>query len=317
MTTVTAAGHHRTRLAWALALAASVLLVEVAGAVWSGSLALLADAGHVLTDMAGLGLSLFAVWAAQRPPNPAHTYGFLRTEILAALVNGAVLFGVAGAVLYEAIRRLWAPPGIHGGAMLAVALVGLVVNLIALTLLHEGADTSLNVRSAYLEVLSDAIASVGVVVAAVVIRLTGFAIVDPLVSGAIALFILPRTWRLLRQAVHVLMEGMPLHLDIDEIRAAMLALSGVRSVHDLHVWTLTSGRDTLSAHVEVDSFAGGQELLDALQTALRERFGIAHTTLQLETAHGPLVSRCPAPEPSAAPAASAAATSVGQVTTSR
>jgi cobalt-zinc-cadmium efflux system protein len=270
------------------------MFVEVAGGFWTGSLALLADAGHMLTDVAGITLTLLAVWFAQRPPSPAHTYGFVRMEILAALANGLILLGVAGLVLVEAWQRLWTPREILAGPMLAVALLGLGVNLAAMWLLHEGAGESLNVRGAYLEILSDAVASLGVVVAGVVIWTTGLSRVDPIVSGLIGLFIVPRTWWLVRQAVHILMEGAPPHLDVLEIERAMAAGPGVQTVHDLHVWTLTSGREALSAHVLVDDLADGQQVLEGLETLLRNRFGIDHSTLQLETAHGlALVCRRP------------------------
>ena len=262
------------------------MFVEVAGGFWTGSLALLADAGHMLTDVAGITLTLLAVWFAQRPPSPAHTYGFVRMEILAALANGLILLAVAGLVLVEAWQRLWAPREILAGPMLAVALLGLGVNLVAMWLLHEGAGESLNVRGAYLEILSDAVASLGVVVAGVVIWTTGLSRVDPIVSGLIGLFIVPRTWRVLRQAVHILMEGVPPHLDLREIESAMREAHGVRAVHDLHVWTLTSGTEAMSAHVVVDDLADGRHILGDLQLLLRERFGIEHTTIQLETAHG-------------------------------
>ena len=216
----TAAARSRGRLTATLVLTCGFLVVEVAGAVWSGSLALLADAGHMLADAAGLGLALFAIWIASRPPTPAKTYGYYRAEILAALVNAIVLLAVAGGILIETYRRVLAPPEILGGPMLAVAVVGLVVNLACAWLLHGAAAASLNVRAAYLEVLGDALSSVGVVAAAAIVVATGWTLADPLVSGAIALVIVPRTWRLLRQAVNVLLEGTPAHLDLAEIGRA-------------------------------------------------------------------------------------------------
>jgi len=232
-----------------LVLTCGFLVVEVAGAVWSGSLALLADAGHMLADAAGLGLALFAIWIAARPPTPAKTYGYYRAEILAALVNAIVLLAVAGGILVETYRRVLAPPVILGGPMLAVATVGLVVNLACAWLLHGAAAASLNVRAAYLEVLADALSSIGVVAAGAIVVATGWTLADPLVSGAIGFVIVPRTWRLLRQAVNVLLEGTPAHLDLGEIEDAMRSVAGVRRVHDLHVWTLTSEREAMSAHV--------------------------------------------------------------------
>lgn len=238
----TPAGRHAHRLAWALALTGTFLIVEVAGGLWTGSLALLADAGHMLTDVGGLTLSLLAVWFAQRPPSPSNTYGYLRMEILAALANGVVLFAVAGGILYEAYRRLWAPPEILAGPMLVIAILGLGVNLLGMWLLRGGADASLNLRGAYLELLGDALGSVGVILAAVIIQTTGLTLADPLTSAGIGLFILPRTWDLLRQAAHILMEGVPPHLDLREIEAAMRRAHGVQTVHDLHVWTLRQAR---------------------------------------------------------------------------
>jgi cobalt-zinc-cadmium efflux system protein len=279
----TAAARSRGRLAATLALTCGFLIIEVAGAIWSGSLALLADAGHMLADAAGLGLALFAIWVAGRPPTPAKTYGYYRAEILAALVNAIVLLAVAAGILLETYRRVLVPPDILGGPMLVVAAVGLAVNLVCAFLLHGAAASSLNVRAAYLDVLGDALSSLGVVVAAAVVLFTGWTLADPLVSGAIALVIVPRTWRLLRQAVNVLLEGTPAHLDLREIEEAMRLVPGVRRVHDLHVWTLTSGREAMSAHVVVDDVRESERLLDALHAVLHSRFGIDHTTMQLET----------------------------------
>jgi cobalt-zinc-cadmium efflux system protein len=279
----TAAARSRGQLSLALALTVAVFVVEVAGAWWTGSLALAADAGHVLTDAGGLALALFAIWIAARPPTPAKTFGYYRVEILAALVNALVLFVVAGAILFEAYRRFVAPRPVLGGAMTVVAAVGLAANVASAALLHRHARASLNVRGAYLEVLSDAVSSVGVLVAGVVVTLTGWLPIDPLVSVGIAVYIVPRTWRLLTQAVNVLLEGTPPHLDLGEIEAAMVEVAGVRRVHDLHVWTLTSGRDAMSAHVVVDRLGESERLLDALHAVLHARFGIDHTTIQLET----------------------------------
>jgi cobalt-zinc-cadmium efflux system protein len=278
----TAAGRSRRRLVAVLALTGAFVFVEIAGAIWTGSLALAADAGHMLTDLGGLALALFAVWIAARPPTPAKTFGYYRVEILAALVNALVLLVIAGVILVEAYRRILAPTPILGGPMLAIAALGLGVNLFSAWLLHAGAGESLNVRAAYLEVLADAIASVGVLIAALVVMLSGWTLVDPLTSVAIAVFIVPRTWRLLTQAVNVLLEGTPAHLRLDEIGAAMTRVAGVRRIHDLHVWTLTSGRDAMSAHVVVDDLAHSERLLGELHAVLHARFGIDHTTIQLD-----------------------------------
>jgi len=279
----------RSRLATVLALTAGFMVVEVAGGLWTGSLALLADAGHMLGDVGSLTLSLLAVWFARKPPTPANSFGYFRLEILAALVNAIVLLAVAGAILYEAYLRLATPPPVAAGPMLAIAAAGLAVNLAGLWIVHRGADRSLTLHVAKLELLSDALGSVAVILAAIVIHATGFLLVDPIVSGVIALFIVPRTWSVLRQAVHILMEGVPPHLDLREMESAMREAHGVRAVHDLHVWTLTSGTEAMSAHVLVDDLADGRHILGDLQTLLRERFGIEHTTIQLETDRSPVL----------------------------
>jgi cobalt-zinc-cadmium efflux system protein len=277
------ASHYTGRLVWVLCLTAGFMVIEAIGGLWTNSLALLADAGHMLTDVGALSMSLLAVRFAQRPPTSMNTYGYLRTEILAALTNGVVLFFVAGSILYEAFQRIWAPLEIHSGPMLAIATVGLAVNLLGMRLLHHGSGESLNIRGAYLEVLSDALGSIGVIVAAVIIQTTGFSIADPLISAAIGLFILPRTWRLIRQALHILMEGVPPHLDVQEIERAMTSVSGVKGVHDLHIWTLTSGKDAMSGHVIVDNPTANNRILRDLHKLLHERFGVEHTTIQLES----------------------------------
>jgi cobalt-zinc-cadmium efflux system protein len=278
----TAAGRSRGALLGSLGITGGFLLVEAAGAVWTGSLALAADAGHMLTDVGGLALALFATWIAARPPTPAKTYGYYRVEILAATVNALLLLAVAGIILVEAYRRLRVPREVLGGPMLAIAVAGLAANLVAAWWLHGDARESLNVRAAYLEVLGDAFSSLGVIVAALVVMRTGITLVDPLVSALIALFIVPRTWRLLRQAVNVLLEGTPAHLDLREIEAAMTGIPGARRVHDLHVWTLTSGREAMSAHVVIDDVRQSERLLEALHAVLHARFGIDHTTIQLD-----------------------------------
>ncbi len=279
----------RSRLAAVLALTGGFMVVEVAGGWWTGSLALLADAGHMLGDVGSLTLGLLAVWFASRPPTPAQSYGYFRLEILAALVNALVLLAVAALILYEAVQRLWAPPPVAAGPMLAIAVAGLAVNLVGLRVLHRAGDGGLLLHVAWLELLSDALGSAAVIVAGLVIQLTGFLLADPLVSLVVGVFIVPRTWNVLRQAVHVLMEGVPPHLDLREIEGAMREAHGVRAVHDLHVWTLTSGTDAMSAHVLVDDLADGRHILGDLQHLLRERFGIEHTTIQLETDRSPVL----------------------------
>jgi cobalt-zinc-cadmium efflux system protein len=280
----TAAGRSRGRLLAVLLLTGGFCMIEVAGAVWTGSLALAADAGHMLTDVAGLALALFAAWIATRPPTPAKTFGYYRVEILASVVNALVLLGVAGFILVEAYARLFAPREVLAGPMVVIAAAGLAVNVAGAWLLHRGAAESLNVRAAYVEVVADALASLGVLVAASAIAVTGWNVIDPITSAAIAALIVPRTWGLLTQAVNVLLEGTPAHLELAEIEAAMTAVPGVRHIHDLHVWTLTSGREAMSAHVVVDDVGESERLVEGLHALLHARFGIDHTTIQIDKA---------------------------------
>ena len=293
---ITAASRSRPALVTTLGLTMAFMLVEFAAGLWTGSLALVADAGHMLTDAGALALALFASWIAARPPTPAKTYGDYRAEILAALVNALLLLVVAAVVLYEAWHRILTPSPVLGVPMAVVAAAGLAVNVTGAWLLHRGARESLNVRAAYLEVLSDALSSLAVLVAALVVVATGLTIADPLASAAIALLIVPRTWQLLRQAVNILLEGTPAHLELTEIEEAMTRVSGVRRVHDLHVWTLTSGREAMSAHVVVTDVRESERLLEALHAVLHARFGIDHTTIQLETEPSPLL-RIKGPNP--------------------
>jgi cobalt-zinc-cadmium efflux system protein len=259
-----------------------VLVVEVAGAALSGSLALLADAGHVLADGAGIGLALLAVRFAARPATPQRTFGYYRLEILAAVVNAVLLFGVAGFVLVEAWRRLTAPPEVASGLMLAVAAAGLVANAVSLWLLHGGQRTSLNLRGAYLEVWGDLLGSVAVLAAAAVIAVTGLQAADPIASALIGVLILPRTWRLLRDAVDVLLEAAPKGVDLAEVRRHLAETPGVRDVHDLHAWTITSGLPVVSAHVVLERGADAGPVLDGLGDCLAGHFDIEHSTFQLE-----------------------------------
>ena len=284
---------HKRRLLAVFGLTGAFLVIEAAVGLWTGSLSLLADATHMLVDAGGVLLSLLAVWFAERPATPAKTYGYYRVEILAALVNGVVLCVMAIAILVATYERMWQPPHVPGGPILAVAFLGLVVNLASLWLLHAGAHESLNVRSAYLEVLGDAVSSGVVIVAGAVILLTGWMWADPVAGALIALFILPRTWALLRQAVNILLEGAPPHLDVREIEDAMAAAPAVRRVHDLHVWTLTSGREAMSAHVVVEAGAPSDRILEDLHLILHARFGIDHTTIQIETEPAPLIQITP------------------------
>jgi cobalt-zinc-cadmium efflux system protein len=284
--TVTAA--HRGRLRVALCLTLLVLAAEVAGSLVTGSLALLADAGHMATDAAGLGMSLLAVHFAGRPPSDRRTFGFARAEILSAVLNAVLLFGVGAYVLWESAWRLAGPPHVAGGATVAFGLVGLVVNGVSLLVLMGGQRESLTVRGAFLEVASDALGSLAVVIAALVILATGWLRADPLASVLIGLLIVPRTWRLLRDAVDVLLEAAPRGVDVAEVRSHILALPGVTGLHDLHAWTITSGMPVLSAHVVVEEAvlesAGHEKLLRDLQDCLGGHFDVEHCTFQLEPA---------------------------------
>jgi len=273
---------NKRRLRIVLLLTTSFLVVEVGGALYTGSLALLADAGHMLTDVGGLSLALFALWFAERPATPEKTYGYYRVEILAALANATILFLISGYILYEAYRRFQSPPGIEGAPMLAVAVLGLAVNLAGIGLLRRGAEGSLNVQGAFLEVVSDALGSLGVIVAGLVILTTRFYLIDPIISVLIGLFILPRTWRLMNNALNVLLEATPAHINLAQVRREMLDLPGVREVHDLHVWTITSGLEAMSGHVRLDGTANRSKLLRELGELLRERFDIEHITIQVE-----------------------------------
>jgi cobalt-zinc-cadmium efflux system protein len=264
------------------------MTAEAIGGWLTGSLSLLSDAAHMLTDAGALGLALFAIRLAEHPAGPDKTFGYYRAEILAALANGIILFGVSGYILYEAYQRFLDPPAVRSLPMLVVATVGLAVNVIAMVLLRGGAEASLNVRAAYLEVLSDLLGSIGVIAGAVVMMLTGWYLADPIVASAIGLFILPRTWRVVREAVQILLEGTPPHLDSREIARALASEPGVIEVHDLHVWSLTSGFVSLSAHVVVAPTKGGSDALLRFQQLLRERFGIQHSTLQLEPPPQPI-----------------------------
>lgn len=282
----TAAARHRGRMAVVLGLTLAVLVAELVGAILSGSLALLADAGHMATDAVGIGLALGAVTLAQRGATSRRTFGWQRLEILAAVGNGLLLVVVAGYVLVEAVRRIGHAPQIGSGLMITVAAVGLAANLVGLVLLHGGQRESLNVRGAYLEVLGDALGSAAVLVAGIVIVLTGWTAADVVASLAIGVLVLPRAWRLLREALDVLLEAAPRGVDLDDVRTHILGVDGVVDVHDLHAWTITSGLPVLSAHVVVsdEALAGGHggQVLDALCACLGDHFDVAHCTFQLE-----------------------------------
>jgi cobalt-zinc-cadmium efflux system protein len=272
----------RGRLTAVLASTLLFLVIEVAAGIVTGSLALLADAGHMLTDVAGLVLALLAMKIAERKASPRRTFGYHRAEVLAALTNGLLLLGVAGYILVEAWGRFRDPRPVPSGTVLLVAAAGLLVNVVGALTLRDGARSSLNLRGAYNELVADALSSVGVIVGAAVMAVTGFYRVDTLVAVAIALFVLPRTWALLREALHVLLEGTPREVDIAALRRTMEAVPGVKTVHDLHVWTLTSGVHALSAHAILQEGATHGQVLGDLRSRVTTGFPISHVTVQLE-----------------------------------
>jgi cobalt-zinc-cadmium efflux system protein len=258
------------------------MIAEVVGGLLTHSLALLADAGHMLTDVAGIGLALLAIQFAERPATPERTYGFYRVEILAALINAVVLIGISAYILYEAYQRFRNPQPVQSGPMLGVAAVGLVVNLIGIRLLRAASEESLNMKGAYFEVLSDMLTSVGVIVAAIIMLTTGWSYADPIISAGIGLFILPRTWMLLKDAVGVLLEGTPSDVNVASLRESIVSVPGVASVHDLHVWSLTSGVNAMSVHAVLADHALHDEVLAAVQQRVTHDFKIAHATVQVE-----------------------------------
>ena len=274
-------GHVR-KLRLALTVTVVVLAAEVVGGFLSNSLALLADAGHMLTDVAALALSLFVSWFSMRPETPRRTYGYVRLEILAAFVNGAALLVISAFIAWEAFSRLRAPQPVGGGLMLVIALVGLLSNIVAAFTLHGASNASLNVRGAYLHVLGDLLGSVGTVLAALVIHFTGWLPADPIVSLLVTLLIVRGAWRLVREAVDVMLESTPAQISLGGVRAQLEKIPGVESVHDLHVWTVTSGVVAMSAHAIVREPERQQHGLEHAHDVMR-LFGIQHVTIQLES----------------------------------
>jgi cobalt-zinc-cadmium efflux system protein len=275
-------GQNRRRLAIALALAATYMGAEIVGGLWTGSLALLADAGHMASDVASLALALGAMWLARRPATPTRTFGFQRAEILAALLNGAALVVIGVLIIVEAAERLEAPPEVLAGPMMAIAAGGLVVNIAALFVLSGGQGESLNVRGAFLHVVADTLGSVGALTSGVVIYFFDLRWVDPAVSFFIAALVIGSALLLLRNTARVLMQSAPPRLDMVAVRAHMQAVPGVLDVHDLHAWTLTSGRDLLSAHVVVEDLAAWPGVLAQLRERLHDEHALDHVTLQPE-----------------------------------
>lgn len=277
-----AAGEHLRPLTIAFGLTATYMVVEVIGGLVTGSLALLSDAAHMATDVLGLGLALAAIQLSRRVKTSQHTYGTYRLEVLAAVINGLLLFGVGGYVLYEAARRLSDPPDVPGLTVAFIAAVGFAVNLVSFLLLRAGSKTSLNIRGAFLEVLADMLGSLGVVLAGLVQYTTGWPYADPIIAALIGLMVLPRTYTLMRQALRVLMEVAPPGCDVAAAEARLASLPGVTSVHDLHIWTVTDGIESASAHIVVADGADWHGVLDHARQVLAEEYGVTHATIQVE-----------------------------------
>ena len=274
---------YKRRLLWSFALVSIYFFVELVGGLLTNSLALLSDAGHMFTDVLGLGMAAAAIHAADRADeDPQRTFGMYRLEILAALANAALLFGVAIYILYEAIERLRTPPEVLGLPMLGVAVIGLAVNVVVFFLLRRGAGESLNIEGAFLEVLADMLGSVGVIVAALILQTTGFRLIDPIFGVGIGLFVLPRTWRLGRKAVRILLQAAPPDIELAAIRSALQRIDGVDNVHDLHVWTLTSGMEICSVHLLVKEGASTRAVLEHAYRVLQDDFRIYDPTVQVE-----------------------------------
>lgn len=270
-------------LVFALILTGTFLVVEVIGSFVFNSLALLSDAGHMLTDVAALAIALMAIRIGARPADDQRTFGYRRFEILAAAFNALMLFAVAIYVLVEAINRFRDPEPVQSGGMLAVAIAGLIINLVSMRLLQSGKERSLNLKGAYLEVWADMLGSIGVIAGAIAIRFTGLTWIDPVVAVGIGLWVLPRTWILLRDTANVLLEGVPRGMSLDEVRRAIGAIPGVRGAHDLHVWSITSGNVSCSVHVVVDDISQAEPTRNRVAQMLAQSFQIEHATIQTET----------------------------------
>ncbi|AQX06190.1 cation diffusion facilitator family transporter [Elizabethkingia meningoseptica] len=280
--TVSASSKHKKNLLIVLSFSATYLIAEVVGGILTNSLALLADAAHMLTDVVGLLLAFIAIKIGERKANADKTFGYYRTEILAAVINAVVLLGISVYVLYEAYQRFQNPPEVQSKSMLIVAGIGLLVNIAGMLILRKDSGASLNMKGAYFEVLSDMLTSVGVMIAGVIMLTTGWYYADPLISAGIGLLIIPRTLRLLMEAIHVLLEGTPKDVDIQELRQSLVQIPGVKDLHDLHVWSLTSGVNAMSAHIISDQSIPHNQLLRILTDQATRNFKISHTTFQIE-----------------------------------
>jgi cobalt-zinc-cadmium efflux system protein len=274
-----------SKLKLVLLLISSYIIVEFISGLLTGSLALIADAGHMLADAGGLTLALFAINFSSKPATPQRTYGYYRIEILAALANSAVLILVSIYIIYDAYERIIEPPQIKGTALLIVGTIGLVVNLVGMYILKGHVSESLNIEGAYLEVLKDTLGSVGVVVVGVITSISEFYLIDPIISVGLAFYILPRTWSLMKKSINILMEGVPINISYDEVKKAILQIKGVTGIFDIHIWTITSGMDAITAHVVVSDPSKSQIILKEISSMLEKRFKITHTTIQIETYH--------------------------------
>ncbi|MEX2105053.1 MAG: cation diffusion facilitator family transporter [Bacilli bacterium] len=284
-------GHHehsregnKKGLTIALIITAGIMLLEFFGGLITNSLALLSDSGHMLSDTTSLTLSLIAMWFATRPPSPNKTYGFYRFEILAALFNGVTLFVIACFIIYEAYGRFIEPPTVAGGSMMIIASIGLLANILsAWTLMRKGdIKGNINIRSAYLHIIGDALGSVGAILAGLAMFLFSWYIADPIISVVVALLILKGAWEIIKQAIHILMEGTPITINQAEVKQSLLKINGVIDVHDLHIWTITSGKDSLSCHLLIDEEVDSQEVLQESIQKIENEFKIQHTTIQVE-----------------------------------
>ncbi|NUU60263.1 cation diffusion facilitator family transporter [Paenibacillus agri] len=287
------APNNKKGLLIALIITSGIMFVEFFGGLFTHSLALLSDAGHMLSDIASLALSLVAMIFAAKPASSKNTYGFYRFEVMAALFNGVMLFVIAGLVIREAWQRLFEPPVVASGSMIIIATIGLLANLVSAWVLIRKGDVkdNLNVRSAYLHIIGDALGSVGAIVAGVIMQWFSWYAADPIISVLVALLILKSAWGVLRHSFHILMEGTPSALNSDQVKQALLQISGVADVHDLHIWTITSGLNALSCHLRIEDDRSAQEILQQAVTLIEDKYNISHTTIQIETSpfqHGEL-----------------------------
>lgn len=278
---------NKRALTISLLVTAGIMLVEFLGGLFTNSLALLSDAGHMLSDTGSLALSLVAIYLAAKPLSARKTYGYYRFEILAALANGVTLFAIAGIIIWEARERFVAPVPVNSTYMMGIALIGLLANLLSAWILHSHGDVedNINLKSAYLHILGDALGSVGAIAAGLCMYFFGWYTADPIISVAVALLILRGAWRVIDDAVHILLEGTPPMLDWEQVKTALTAIEGVKEVHDLHIWTITSGKESLTCHILIEKSVDGQAILQQAVSLLEEKFRIKHATIQVETEH--------------------------------